>query len=293
MKQNTFYLIVVFLFVGIHSKGQNRPSSVPFFFNQSFQVTRLTSPIKNSLAATYVGDGRMLYVSDASSPFSANSKYRLWNMDLISEKSKRVNTKNLCEINSLKYNVGGVTVDDSNSFMIAAINDASINDFMVQTRMTLLHIDLSHGFSQCATPPFVRIGNSYTHPFFDDKSGYLYFTSDIPGGKGGLDIYRVLKIGPNEWGEVEPVEEVNTPNNDVYPYIHDDGRLYYSTLTATSGYDVYTWDFDRRSYPSRLPAPVNSKVDDFNFFIISGKDAIVARSSSNSDYSALYRLLAF
>lgn len=291
-KYTVLMAVATFLFV-IELTAQHRPAPIPNFFNQSFQVTRLTSPIKNSLAGTYVGDGRMLYVSDAASPFSANPKYRLWNMDLISEKAKRVNTKNLCEINTLKYNVGGVTVDDSNSFMVAAINDASINDFMVQTRMTLLHIDLSHGFSQCATPPFVKIGYSYTHPFYDDKTGYLYFTSDIPGGKGGLDLYRVLKLGPNEWGEVEPLDEVNTPNNDVYPFVHDDGRLYYSTLTASSGYDVYMWDFDRRSYPTRLPAPINTKVDDFNFFIISNKDAVVARSSSNSDYSALYRLLAF
>lgn len=293
MKAFTAVLAIALLFISSPVNGQHRPAITPNFFNQSFQVTRLTSPIKNSLAGTYVGDGRMLYVSDAASPFSANSKYRIWNMDLVTEKAKRVNTKNLCEINTLKYNVGAVTVDDSNFFMIAALNDASINDFMAQTRMTLLHIDLSHGFSQCATPPFVKMGYSYTHPFYDDKSGYLYFTSDIPGGKGGLDIYRVLKLGPNEWGEVEPLDQVNTPNNDVFPYVHDDGRLYYSTLTASSGYDVYMWDFDRRSFPARLPAPVNTKVDDFNFFIISDKDAVVARSSGNSDYSALYRLLAF
>lgn len=293
MRRKIAVLVLAFILVGYSSYAQHKQAVVPNFFNQSFQVTRLTSPIKNSLAGTYVGDGRMLYVSDASSPFSASSNYRLWNMDLVSEKAKRVNTKNLCEINTLKYNIGGVTVDDSNFFMVAAINDASINDFMAQTRMTLLHIDLSHGFSQCATPPFVKLGYSYNHPFYDDKTGYLYFTSDIPGGEGGLDIYRVLKLGPNEWGEIEAVEEVNTPNNDVYPYVHDDGRLYYSTLTASSGYDVYMWDFDRRTYPVALPAPVNTKVDDFNFFIISNKDAVVSRSSSNSDYSALYRLLAF
>jgi len=293
MRRSTALLAFAYILVSFPLLGQLRPAPTPNFFNQSFQVTRLTSPIKNSLAGTYVGDGRMLFVSDAASPFSQAPKFRLWNMDLITEKAKRVNTKNLCEINTLRYNVGAITVDDSNSFMIAAINDASINDFMVQTRMTLLHIDLSHGFSQCATPPFVKIGYSYNHPFYDDKTGYLYFTSDKPGGKGGLDIYRVLKLGANEWGEVEPMDELNTPNNDVFPYVHDDGRLYYSTLTASSGYDVYMWDFDRRSYPTRLPAPVNTKVDDFNFFIISEKDAVVARSSSNSDYSALYRLLAF
>jgi len=115
----------------------------------------------------------------------------------------------------------------------------------------------------------------------------------MPGGEGGLDIYRVLKTGINEWGEVELVPEINTPNNEVYPFIHEDGRIYYSTLTASSGYDVYMFDFDKRSIPTRLKSPINTKVDDFNFVIISNKDAVVARSSGGAQTTILYRLLAF
>ena len=108
-----------------------REAEVPSFFNQSFQISKLTSPLHNSLGATYVGDGRLFYVSDkAGMPGKLGKKYNLWSVDLITEKSKRVSTKNLCEINVLKYNVSGVTVDDSNSFMIAAINDESFNDFL-------------------------------------------------------------------------------------------------------------------------------------------------------------------
>ena len=291
MKQ-VLQLIALFAFFSL--QAQRKEVVLPDFFSQSFQISKLTPSLSNSLGATYVGDGRLLYVSDkASLPMRLNGKYKLWSVDMITEKSKPVKTKNLCEINEAKYNISGVTVDDSNSFMIAAINDDAFNDFLAETRMTLLHIDLSHGFSQCAVPPFVRIGYTYTNPFFDDKSGYLYFVSDMPGGVGGLDIYRVLKTGPNQWGEVELVPEINTQNNDVYPYVHDDGRLYYSTLTATTGYDVYMYDFGRKSYPVRLPAPINTKMDDFNFVIISEKDAVVARSSGNAQFTLLYRLLAF
>ena len=254
---------LLFFLFGLTVFSQNkREAMVPAFFNQSFQVSQLTSPLNNSLGATYVGDGRVFFVSDkAGIP--------------------------------IKYNVSGITVDDSNSFMIAALNDESFNDFLAVSRMTLLHIDLSHGFSQCAVPPFVKLGYTYSQPFYDDKSEYLYFVSDMPGGVGGLDIYRVKKNGVNEWGEVESLNEINTPNNEVYPFVNEDGRIYYSTLTASSGYDVYMYDFDKRSVPVRLKSPVNTKVDDFNFIIISEKDAVVARSAGGAQATILYRLLAF
>ena len=50
------------------------------------------------------------------------------------------------------------------TFAVAAVNDISINDFMAESRVTLVHIDLSYGFSQCATPPFVQLGYTYTQP---------------------------------------------------------------------------------------------------------------------------------
>lgn len=283
-----------FLFSSVLLGQKMQKTDVPSFFDQSFNVSNITPLLSNSLGANYVGDGRLMYVSDRSGLTTPRgSKFRLWSMDLIDQKSKRVNTKNLCQVNDLKFNVAGVCVDDSNTFMMVAINDASMNDFLAETRITLLHIDLSHGFSQCATPPFVKIGYTYTNPFYHDRTGYLYFASNMPGGKGGLDIYRVKKIGPNTWGEVEPLDAVNTPNNDVYPFISNGGDMYFSTLTSKSGYDVFIYDFGKKSLPTRLPAPINSRVDDFNFLMISSKDAIVSRSSANSNYTIMYRMLAF
>jgi hypothetical protein len=201
-------------------------------------------------------------------------------------------TKNLCEIDKQKYNVAGICTDDSSTFMIAAVNDISINDFMAESRVTLVHIDLSYGFAQCATPPFVQLGYTYTQPHYDSQSGYLYFASNMPGGKGGLDIYRVKRLGPNQWDKVEMLDEVNTANNDVYPFIDNDGYLYYSTLTPRTGYDVFCWkgSFDK---PVRLGSTINSRVDDFNFVKISNKDAMIVRSSSEANSTVIYRLLAF
>lgn len=266
---------------------------LPIFLSQSFNVKAVTSRAYNSLSVAQGSDGNMIFVSDKPRiPVQVKSSFKPFIYNLAEDKFSRMPTKNLCEIENQKYNVAGLCTDDSSTFMVAAVNDISINDFMAESRVTLMHIDLSYGFSQCATPPFVQLGYSYTQPFYDTKSGYLYFSSNMPGGKGGLDLYRVKRIGPNQWQDVEPLEAVNTPNNDVYPFVDDEGFLYFSTLTPKAGYDVYCWK-DSFDLPRRLGNTINSRVDDFNFVKINNKDAMIVRTSSEANSTVIYRLLAF
>lgn len=280
--------IVIFLItLSVNVTAQELPD----FLRQSFNVKAITSRAYNSLGVSLGSEGNIIYVSDKPKvPLQIKSSYKPFIYDLAENKSSRMPTKNLCEIDNQKYNVAGICTDDSSTFMIAAVNDISINDFMAESRVTLVHIDLSYGFSQCATPPFVQLGYTYTQPYYDSQTGYLYFASNMPGGKGGLDIYRVKRTGPNKWDNVESIDEINTPNNDVYPFIDNQGYLYYSTLTPKSGYDVFCWI---EGSPTRLGSTVNSRVDDFNFVKINDKDAIVVRSSSQANSTVIYRLLAF
>ena len=265
----------------------------PFFF-QSFNVSAITKEGFNSIGVCYTGSGKIVFTADK--PFvnlpSVNNKYRAFVYDMVTNEITRLDTRNLCDIDNNNYNIAGITVNDSNSFMIAAMNDYRTNEFMAESRIILSHIDLSYGFSQCATPPFVQLGYSYTQPFFDSNEDYLYFASDMEGGQGGLDIYRVKMLGSNLWGEVESLDDINTTNNDVYPFVDGDGRLYYSTLTGKNGYDVFCWykGIDR---PIRLPSPINSRIDDLNYVQVSSKDAFITRTSGNAQSTVIYRLLAF
>lgn len=280
-------IIILLMTLSLTATAQELPE----FLRQSFNVKAITSRAFNSLGVSLGSDGNVIYISDKPRiPLQIKASYKPFLYDLAENKSSRMPTKNLCEIDNQKYNVAGICTDDSSTFMIAAVNDISINDFMAESRVTLVHIDLSYGFSQCATPPFVQLGYTYTQPFYDSQSGYLYFASNMPGGKGGLDIYRVKRTGLNKWDEVEAIDEINTPNNDVYPFVDDEGFLYYSTLTPQSGYDVYCWT---EGSPTRLGSTINSRVDDFNFVKISDKDAMIVRSSSQANSTVIYRLLAF
>lgn len=302
MQRLSFFLLSFALLYSNLSYGQKdiivEQTSIqkllPSFFFQSFNVSSITQEAYNSIGVCYTGGANVVFISDK--PFgnlpSVSKKYRAFVYDLVSNEITRLDTRNLCDIDNNNYNIAGLTVNDSNSFMIAALNDYRTNEFMAESRIILSHIDLSYGFSQCATPPFVQLGYSYTQPFYDSKDDYLYFASDMEGGQGGLDIYRVKMLGPNLWGEVEALDQINTTNNDVYPFLDGDGRLYYSTLTGKNGFDVFCW-YNGLNRPIRLPSPINSRLDDLNYVQVGEKDAFITRTSGNSQASVIYRLLAF
>lgn len=117
-------------------------------------------------------------------------------------------------------------------------------------------------------------GNDFEtcHPSLSADGDRLYFSSDRPGGLGGLDIYYVDKMG-DDWGDpVNLGPEVNTEGDEVFPFIHADGHLFFSTESreGLGGLDIYytlqkedgTW-----RTASNLKAPFNSEADDFGLIL--------------------------
>ena len=83
--------------------------------------------------------------------------------------------------------------------------------------------------------------SSYAHPAISPDGEWLYFTSDMPGGKGGLDIWRV-RITPAGYGGVENLgEPVNTPGDEAFPTFRPNGDLYFSSNghPGLGGLDIF------------------------------------------------------
>ena len=59
--------------------------------------------------------------------------------------------------------------------------------------------------------------SSFAHPAVSPDGNWLYFTSDMPGGKGGLDIWRVRLTGGTTGGVENLGEPINTPGDDEFP----------------------------------------------------------------------------
>ena len=83
--------------------------------------------------------------------------------------------------------------------------------------------------------------SSFAHPAVSPDGEWLYFTSDMPGGLGGFDIWRCKLIG-NEVGSLENLgEPVNTPGDEMFPTFRPNGDLYFSSdgHPGLGGLDIF------------------------------------------------------
>ena len=110
--------------------------------------------------------------------------------------------------------------------------------------------------------------SSYAHPAVSPDGEWLYFTSDMPGGKGGLDIWRV-RITAAGLGGVENLgEPINTPGDEMFPTFRPNGDLYFSSNghPGLGGLDIFIARYDKNKKKITLEHPgypLNSQADDF------------------------------
>ena len=110
--------------------------------------------------------------------------------------------------------------------------------------------------------------SSYAHPAISPDGKWLYFTSDMPGGMGGLDIWRA-RITPTGLGGVENLgEPINTPGDEEFPTFRPNGDLYFSSNghVGMGGLDIYIAKIDSTTHQYTLTHPgypLNSEADDF------------------------------
>jgi len=100
----------------------------------------------------------------------------------------------------------------------------------------------------------------------------IYFSSDMAGGYGGRDIYRIVKLPNGEWSKPQNLGTViNTPYDEDAPFVSSDGeKLYFSSKGHENmgGYDIFVvqkFDDNTWSEPQNLGVPINSVADDIFF----------------------------
>jgi outer membrane protein OmpA-like peptidoglycan-associated protein len=118
----------------------------------------------------------------------------------------------------------------------------------------------------------------------DEKT--IYFSSNRPGGFGGLDLYKATKDSRGQWSNVKNLgPKINTPEDDDGPFIDYDGvTLYYSSMgmRGMGGFDIFKSTYDPMtnewSEPENLGYPINTPDDDIYF--VTSKDSKRAYYSS-------------
>jgi peptidoglycan-associated lipoprotein len=138
----------------------------------------------------------------------------------------------------------------------------------------------------------------FAHPALSADGKTLYFVSNIPGGYGGKDIWKVTRTSGNAWGVPENLgADINTPGDEMFPTVRSDGRLYFSSdgLVGYGGLDIFEavfvgdtvgWDV------KNLGLPLNSPAHDFGIVFRGGRD-VGFLSTSRGSYRGIDQIYDF
>lgn len=122
--------------------------------------------------------------------------------------------------------------------------------------------------------PFALNNPDYSvgHPCLSADGNTMYFTSDMPGGFGKGDIYRVTKNG-SEWGKAENLgNTINTEGDELFPFYEEkNGVLLFSSngRFGLGGLDIFIAPANGQSFGkvTNAGAPLNTAFDDFGIIV--------------------------
>lgn len=119
-------------------------------------------------------------------------------------------------------------------------------------------------WSQPVSVPFNSFSYSNQHPYFDEATSTLYFSSNMSGGHGSFDLWKSTYTG-GVWSKPENLgDKVNSPRDEVFPTIAPDGSLIFSSngWPGLGGLDLFIMT-DPKWPPVNMTSALNSERDDF------------------------------
>ena len=134
--------------------------------------------------------------------------------------------------------------------------------------------------------PFNSKDFSLSNPSLSRDGKTLYFSSNMPGSIGGVDIWKV-SVNGNEYGKPENLgPKVNTEGDESFPFIADDNTTLYfasSGKQGLGGLDVYQIDLSKGADAVNMGKPINTEKDDFAFTFNKAKNIGFLSSNRNGN----------
>nr|WP_295876358.1 OmpA family protein [uncultured Chitinophaga sp.] len=225
--------------------------------------------------------GGLLFVSDRLERDYNNKKYGWtgngYNRLFFADVTKAVRPLDTDNINGA-FHTGLATLSADAAEMIFSKTDNSvkkeyrIGDKQVNTvGFSLYDSRFKNGKWSAATPlsfGAAAKGYSVNDPFLTTDGKYLYFSSDMPGGYGGADIYQVERMSDGSWSTPKNLgPKVNTNGDERCPAFDDKGNFYFASdnLIGMGGLDIFVVPGGNYTKvdPVNMGYPVNSSEDDF------------------------------
>lgn len=122
-----------------------------------------------------------------------------------------------------------------------------------------------------APEPFQLNSENYSvgHPCLSSDGKTMYFDSDMPGGFGKSDLYRINRIEKGTWGKPENLGiKVNTEGDEMYPFYKEDGQILFFSSNGRfglGGLDIFIYAINFSGFGKVYNAgyPLNTRYDDF------------------------------
>lgn len=248
---------------------------------------------EGDFSPTYYEDG-LVFVSNRPSKRLSQSTY-YWDdtyfLDLyISKNSEGV--EQLPEpmskrINSV-FHEGPAAFINENKTIVFTRNNFNLGesktstDGVVKMKLFISDMTKSGNWSKPEELPFNSDEYTTSSPSFTLDEKVMYFHSDMPGGKGKSDIYKVT-YSDGAWGQPENLGSlINTPEEDMFPFISADNILYFASTghPGIGGLDIYKIDLnEEQPEVINMGYPINTYKDDFGLIIKNKKGYL----SSNRD----------
>lgn len=244
--------------------------------NDRFKIRNLEMNSEESDISPVYYNGRIVYASskDLNSEVKRIwSKTNLGYYDLYigdpGGAGELIKTRYFNKKLNMKYNEGPVSFNRDGDFMAFTQNYYESKKIMKLKIMTSSLVDGE--WEDPIHVPFNNPDYSVGHPALNYDATIMYFVSDMPGGYGGTDIYKVTRNEDGTWGRPQNMgDKINTAGNEMFPFIHRDGMLFFSSdgHPGMGGLDVFMAHVNRGvGEVEHLEAPVNSSADDFSFIL--------------------------
>lgn len=232
----------------------------------------------NSPAAEYApvyNDGELYFTSSrGDSKIYKATGTPFTNIYRVKTQGARVDTTTITELDALinNYNIneGAVTFSPDGQTMIFARGNSGKKKGTADVNL-YISSNRREGWTE---PRMLNINNpGYwdSTPAFSRDGKTLYFASNRPGGYGGTDIYSAKRNSRGRFYKVTNLgPEINTSGNEMFPYISDEGYMYFSSdgHAGFGGLDLLVAKRrNGRTEIENLGEPMNTSADDFGMYL--------------------------
>ncbi|MEY3842633.1 MAG: hypothetical protein RIR80_204 [Bacteroidota bacterium] len=250
--------------ISSYSTNSSNEDMAPFCWNGNLFLTSSRFNVKNKIKLGY--DFNDLPFLDVYG-FSADGSEL--NLNKILPKS----------INTDRHD-GPIAISKDTTLLVINRNFLDPNKKGVFNLFFEYYVKNKNGWSAPRKFYYTNPDYSVQHPYFDDKTKTLYFSSNMFGGFGGFDIYTIHWNGMHWEGLKNLGTEINTIYDEVFPNLDLDGNLVYATnhMETYGGIDLVLY---RNGIRYLLPSPINSEFDDFGLTFDNNSDGYFTSNRSN------------